>query len=100
MKKWLADSLECCCYLRNVRDLQMGKHLMKDDSENHLKVQLFRLVPWLNIIRCLQRRPVKAPPIWYHSLPGIFLGYVVIAGGIWKGDMLVADTELLEDLDA
>ena len=30
-----------------------------------------------------------------NVLPGIFLGYEVIAGGIWKGDILTAD---LEDL--
>ena len=24
-------------------------------------------------------------------LPGIFLGFVLIAGGLWKGDILIAD---------
>ena len=33
-------------------------------------------------------------------LPGIFLGYELIAGGIWKGDILIADLEDLEKLDA
>ena len=33
-------------------------------------------------------------------LPGIFLGYALIAGGIWKGDILIADTEELQMLDA
>ena len=32
--------------------------------------------------------------------PGIFLGYVLHAGGIWKGDILVADIEELEQMDA
>ena len=30
----------------------------------------------------------------------IFLGYLLIAGGIWKGDVLVADSEELEKLGA
>ena len=30
-------------------------------------------------------------------LPGIFLGYVLIAGRIWKGDIMVADIEELEN---
>ena len=30
-------------------------------------------------------------------LPGLFLGYALYAGGIWKGDVLIAD---LEELDA
>ena len=33
-------------------------------------------------------------------LPGIFLGYVLYAGGIWKGDIVVADIEELEQMDA
>ena len=33
-------------------------------------------------------------------LPGIFQGYYLIAVGIWKGDILVADIEELEKLDA
>ena len=33
-------------------------------------------------------------------LPGIFLGYVLYAGGIWKGDIMVADIEELEQMDA
>ena len=33
-------------------------------------------------------------------LPGIFLGYVLIAKGIWKGDILVADIEDLDMMDA
>ena len=33
-------------------------------------------------------------------LPGLFLGYVLYAGGIWKGDVLVADLEELDTMDA
>ena len=33
-------------------------------------------------------------------LPGIFFGDVFEAGGIWKGDILVADIEELELMDA
>ena len=33
-------------------------------------------------------------------LPGIFLGYEFVAGGIWIGDILIADLEDLEKLDA
>ena len=33
-------------------------------------------------------------------LPGLFLGYALYAGGIWKGDVLVADLEKLETMDA
>ena len=33
-------------------------------------------------------------------LPGIFLGYVLFAAGIWKGDIMVADIEELDEMDA
>ena len=31
-------------------------------------------------------------------LPGIYLGYVFYAGGIWKGDIMVADIEEMEEM--
>ena len=33
-------------------------------------------------------------------LPGLFLGYALYVVGIWKGDILVADIEELETMDA
>ena len=33
-------------------------------------------------------------------LPGLFLGYALYAEGIWKGDVLIADLEELETMDA
>ena len=33
-------------------------------------------------------------------LPGVFLRYALNAEGIWKGDILVADIEELEQMDA
>ena len=34
------------------------------------------------------------------GLPGLFLGYTLYAEGIWKGDVLIADLEELETMDA
>ena len=33
-------------------------------------------------------------------LPGIFLGYVLYDGGIWKGDIMIADIEEFGQMDA
>ena len=33
-------------------------------------------------------------------LPGIFLGYVLSWARIWKGDIMIADIEELEEIDA
>ena len=35
-----------------------------------------------------------------NVLPGLFLGCVLLSGGIWKGDILVADIEELERMEA
>ena len=36
----------------------------------------------------------------FGKLLGLFLGYALYAGGIWKGDISVADIEELETMDA
>ena len=41
----------------------------------------------------------KNPSVW-KVLLGLFLGYALHAGGIWKGDIMVADIEELETMDA
>ena len=79
------------CYL-------MGRRPMKDVSGNHLKDRLFHLVHWLSITQNCEGS-VKNPSIW-KVLPGLFLGYSLYAGRIWKGDVLVADLEELETMDA
>ena len=58
----------------------MGKLHTRDVLGNHLKDRLFHLVHWLSI--------------------GLFLEYALYAGGIWKGDVLVADLEELKTMDA
>ena len=39
-------------------------------------------------------------PFGKEVLLGLFLGYALYAEGIWKGDILVADSEELEEMDA
>ena len=39
-------------------------------------------------------------PFGKKVLPGLFLGYALYAEGIWKGDVLIADLEELETMDA
>ena len=54
--EWWADSMECCCYLRNAQGLLAdGKLFMKGDAENHLKAWLVRLVQWSNITLFLRK---------------------------------------------
>ena len=77
----------------------MGKLHTKDVLENLLKDQSFRLVHWLSVLPYLCERPVKNQ-FGKKVLPGLFLGYALYAGGSWKGDMMVADIEESETMDA
>ena len=57
-EKWLADSMECNCYLRNGQVLLTNgekQNFMRFDSENHLKDQSIRSRQRLKIILFLRR---------------------------------------------
>ena len=101
-ESWWADSTECYTSLRNVQDLLSdGKTHTKDVLENVSKDQS-SLVEYYPISAKDQSRihqfGKKVLPGLF--LPGLFLGYALYAGGIWKGDMLVAHIEELETMDA
>ena len=66
---------------------------MKDALGNHLRDLLFHVVHWLSITLSRIQFGKKV-------LPGLFLGYPLYAGRIWKGDVLIADLEELETMDA
>ena len=75
----------------------MGRRPMKDVLGNHLKDLSFHLVEYYPITAKDQSR---IHPFGKKVLPGLFLGYALYAGGIWKGDVLIADLEELETMDA
>ena len=82
---------------------QTEKLRMNEDLVNHLKDQPFHLVHSGGISPKLRERErVKARIHQFGKkvLSGIFLGYALIAGRIWKGDILIADIEELENWDA
>ena len=78
----------------------MGRRPMKDVLGNHLKDLLFHLVHWLSITLISAKDQSRIHQFGKKVLPGLFLGYALYAGGIWKGDVLIADLEELETMDA
>ena len=78
----------------------MGRRPMKDVLGNHFKGPI---IPFGSLVEC---HPVTAKDqsrihqFGKKVLPGLFLGYALYAGGIWKGDVLIADLEELETMDA
>ena len=73
---------------------------MRDVLGNHLMDHSFRLVHWLSITLISAKDKSRLHHFGKKVLPGIFLGYALVAGGIWKGDITYADIEELETIDA
>ena len=91
--------MECYTYLRNVTDLlSEGKTPYESRLGNHLMDRLFHLVHWLSITQETAKDQSRIHQFGKKVLPGLFLGYALYAGGIWKGDVLVADLEELETM--
>ena len=101
-ESWWEDSMECYTYLRNVTDLSSdGK------TPNERRFGQPSKGPIIPFGLLVEYYPVAAKDqsrthqFGKKVLPGLFLGYdALYAGRIWKGDMLGADTEELEKMDA
>ena len=78
----------CYCYLRNIQDL-LSERRFGEPFQGPI-------IPFGAMVEDLSRLHQFGPKV----LPGIFLGYVLSAGRIWKGDITVADLEELEKMDA
>ena len=100
-ESWWADSVECYTYLRNVTDLfSDGKTPYERRFGQPFKGPI---IPFGSLV---EYHPVTAKDqsrihqFGKQVLLGLFLGYALYAGEIWKGDVLIADIEELETMDA
>ena len=78
----------------------MGRLHTKDVLENLLKDQSFRLVHWLSITLSLRKTSQESINLERKSYLDCSLDTFFSREGIWKGDMMVADIEELETMDA
>ena len=78
----------------------MGKLHVRDVLVKHLKDQLFYLVHWLTITPSLRRISQESINFERKSYLDCSSDTLCTRGGIWKGDILVADIEELETMDA
>ena len=96
-EQWWAGSMKCYCYLRNVQDLLPDR---KTPYERRLGEPLKGpIIPFGAMVEYHSisvRYQSKLQQFGKKVLPGIFLGYE----RIWKGDILIADIEELENSDA
>ena len=73
---------------------------MKDVLGNHLQDRLFHLVHWLSIILSLLRISHESINLERKFYLDCSSDTLCTRGGIWKGDVLIADLEELETMDA
>ena len=78
----------------------MGRPHMKDALENLLRDQLSRLVHWLSITLSLRNTSQEPINLERKSYLEYSLDTLCTRRGIWKGDLMVADVEELEKMDA
>ena len=99
-ENWWADSMECYTCQRNIQDLLSDG---KTPYERRFGQPCKGPIPFGSLV---EYYPITAKDqsrihqFGKKVLPGLFLGYALYAGGIWKGDALVADLEELETMDA
>ena len=102
-ESWWADSMECYTYLRNVTDLfSDGKTPYERRRLGNLFKDLsFHLVHWLSIILCTAKDQSRIHlNLERQSYLDCSSNTHLYAGGIWKGDALIADLEELGTMDA
>ena len=100
-ENWWADSMECYTYLRHVAGLfSDGK-----TSYERRFGQPFEgpIIPFGSLVECYPFTAKDQSRIHQFGkkvLLGLFLGNALYQGGIRKGDVLIADVEELETMDA
>ena len=91
-ENWWADSMKCYCYLRNVTDLLSdGKTPYERRFGQPLNGPIFPCGHWLNVTLQLRRTSQESINLERKSYLDCSLDTLCPQGGIWKGDVLVAD---------
>ena len=78
----------------------MGRPHTRDVLGNHLKDRSFPFGSLVEYHPITAKDQSRIHQFGKKVLPGLFLGYALYVGRIWKGDVLVADLEELETMDA
>ena len=100
-ENWCADSMECYTCLRNIPDLLSdGKTPYERRFGKPFKGPIIPFGSLVEYCPISEKDQSRIHQFGKKVLPGLFLGYALYAGGIWKGHILVADSEELETMDA
>ena len=91
--------MECYTYLRNVTDLLSdGKTPYERRFGQPFKGPFIPFGSLVEYHPFTVKDQSRIHQFGKKVLPGLFFGYALYAGGIWKGDVLIADLEELETM--
>ena len=100
-ENWWADSLECFSYLRSIQDLLSdGKTPCERRFGEPFKGPIIPFGSLVEYYPISAKDQSRIHQFGKKVLLGLFLGYALYAVRIWKGDIMVADIEELETMDA
>ena len=93
--------MECYTYLRNVTDLLSdGKTPYERRFGQPFKGPIIPFGSLVEYHPLIAKDQSRIHQFGKKVLPGLFFGYALYAGEIWKGDVLIADLAELETMDA
>ena len=99
--EWWADSMECHTYLRNIQDLSSdGKTPYERRFGQPYEGPIIPFGSLVEYYPISAKDQSRIHQFGKKVLPGLFLGYALYAGRLGKGDIMVADIEELETMDA
>ena len=97
-KRMVGGLMECDCYLRNIQDLLSDG---KTQHERRFGMPFGGpVIPFGAMVPVSAKDQSRVHQFGAKVLPGLFLGCALYAGRIWRGDVVVADIEDLEEMDA
>ena len=100
-ENWWADSKKCYTYLRNIQDLLSdGKTTYERRFGEPFTGPIIPFGSLVEYYPVCAKDQSRIHQFGKKVLPGLFLGYALHAWWIWKGDIMVADIEELETMDA
>ena len=100
-ENWWADSMECKTCLRNIQDLLSdGKTPCQRRFGEPFKGPIIPFGSLVYYYPISVKDQSRIHQFGKKVLLGLFFGYALYAGRNWKGDILVADIEELETMDA
>ena len=96
-EKWWADSMEFYCFLRNIQDLLTDE---KTPYERRFRRTIQPSGALVVHDAISPKDQSRFSQYGKKVSPGIFIRYALTVVRIWKGDILVADIEELENMGA